>query len=87
MARFLTTADISSEIERVIKRARHRVVLVSPYIQAHARIRSPVEEQAGRGVEVHIVCRKDELRDDERAWIGSLPGVGLHFHQDLHAKC
>ena len=87
MAEFLTTADMSAEVERVVKRAQHRVVIVSPYLRTRDRIRSLIKERAERGVEVHIVYGKEELHDKERAWIDVLPSVRLHFHKDLHAKC
>ena len=87
MAEFLTTADMSAEVERVVKRAQHRVVIVSPYLRTRDRIRSLIKERAERGVEVHIVYGKEELHERERGWIDALPSVQLYFHKDLHAKC
>ena len=87
MSEFLTTADMSAEVERVVKRAQHRVVIVSPYLRTRDRIRSLIKERAERGVEVHIVYGKEELHERERCWIDALPSVQLYFHKDLHAKC
>ena len=87
MAEFLTTADMSAEVERVVKRAQHRVVIVSPFLRTRDRIRSLIKERAERGVEVHIVYGKEELHERERGWIDALPSVQLYFHKDLHAKC
>ena len=87
MAEFLTTADMSAAVERIIKRAEHRVVIVSPYLKTRDRVRSLIKERSAKGVEVHIVYGKAELHDRERAWIEALPSVRLYFHKDLHAKC
>lgn len=39
MAEFLTTTGVSAELEKVIKEAKQRIVLVSPYLKVNQRIR------------------------------------------------
>ena len=45
MARFLTTTDISSQLEDIIKSARKYIVLISPYLQVNDRLREFLEEK------------------------------------------
>ena len=45
MARFLTTADISSQLEDIIRSAKKHLILISPYLQVNDRLREFLEEK------------------------------------------
>ena len=45
MAKFLTTAGITDSLEKIIKQARKRLILISPYLQINLRIRNLIEEK------------------------------------------
>ncbi len=38
-------------------------------------------------VDIHVIYGKDELKPNEREWLGSLTSVKVSFCDDLHAKC
>ena len=45
MANFLTTAGCTSTLEAIIKQAKKRLILISPYLQINPRIRNLIEEK------------------------------------------
>ncbi|MFN2508372.1 MAG: phospholipase D family protein [Chthoniobacterales bacterium] len=86
MAEFLDTTAISYRIERLLKTAEQRIVLISPYLKLRPRVRELVEDAVRRGVAVHVVYGKkegcegaDQLRD--------VAGVQVTFCRNVHAKC
>lgn len=87
MATFLTTRGTTAAVEQLILHARNRLVLISPYIQLAGVVKSRLEEALRRGVEVILVCREKDLKQDERDQIMALRRVRLYFLSDLHAKC
>lgn len=87
MARFLTTKEVEGEIERVIRGAQERLVLISPYLKLHQLVVERLGDAARRGVEIRLVCREGDLKDAQRAQLMALPRVQLFFMEHLHAKC
>jgi phosphatidylserine/phosphatidylglycerophosphate/cardiolipin synthase-like enzyme len=86
MAEFLDTTAISFQIERLLKTARQRIILISPYLKLRPRVRQLVEDAVRMNVSVQVVYGKkeecngaDQLRD--------LPGVKVTFCKNVHAKC
>ena len=86
MAEFLDTTAISFQIERLLKTARQRIILISPYLKLRPRVRQLVEDAVRMKVSVRVVYGKkeecngaDQLRD--------LPGVKVTFCKNVHAKC
>lgn len=86
MADFLDTTAISFQIERLLKTARQRIILISPYLKLRPRVRQLVEDAVRMNVSVRVVYGKkeecngaDQLRD--------LPGVKVTFCKNVHAKC
>jgi hypothetical protein len=86
MADFLDTTAISYRIERLLKDAQHRIVLISPYLKLRPRIRELIEDAVRRGVAVQVVYGKkedcggaDQLRD--------MRGVQVTFCKNVHTKC
>ena len=87
MAEFLTTADISARLQKIIREADQSLVLISPYIRVNPNIRELIEEKAGSKTRVIIIYGKKDLHPEERQWLDSLPDIGLYFRENLHAKC
>ena len=86
MAEFLDTTAISHKIETLLKSARERVVLISPYFKLRERIRQLVEDASRRGIAVHIVYGKRE-RCEEIERLKEIDGVQITFCRNVHAKC
>jgi phosphatidylserine/phosphatidylglycerophosphate/cardiolipin synthase-like enzyme len=86
MAEFLDTTAISHKIETLLKSARERVVLISPYFKLRVRIRQLIEDASRRGVAVQIVYGKQE-RCEEIERLKVIDGVQITFCKNVHAKC
>ena len=87
MARFLTTTDISSELERIIKGANDRLILMSPYLKVNQRLKDLLEDKNRFKIDIRVVYGKNELQPEENNWLESLASVRTSFRQNLHAKC
>ena len=87
MAEFLTTADISARLQKIIKEAEEYLVLISPYLKVNSRVREFLEQKSRSKTHIRIIYGKRELQPEEREWIDSLDTVELLFRENLHAKC
>lgn len=87
MAKFLTTNGINYLIEEVIKGAKERVVLVSPYLRLNTRIKELLSDGYRPDVDIRIIYGKKELEAPERQWLSGVPHIRTSFCQNLHAKC
>ena len=87
MVDFLTTKGVSFQLERIIKNARERLILVSPYLQLSKTLLERIRDADKKGVEITLVCRQGALRPEDRDQLQSLKNLALYFHEGLHAKC
>jgi phosphatidylserine/phosphatidylglycerophosphate/cardiolipin synthase-like enzyme len=87
MAKFVTTSGINYLIEEIIKGAKERLVLVSPYLRLNDRIKELLSSGYRPDVDIQIIYGKRELDPPERQWLNSVPHVQTKFCQNLHAKC
>ena len=85
MAKFLTTRQVSAQLEDVIKNAKERITLISPYLQIDDRLKRRIKSQADLGIKVHIIYR--ELQPKEEEWLDSVDSLRTSICEDLHAKC
>jgi hypothetical protein len=86
MAEFLDTTAISYHLERLLKTAKRRIVLISPYLKLRPRVRELMEDAARLGVQIQVVYGKKE-QCDEVERLKSLNGVSVTFCKNVHAKC
>jgi len=91
MAKFLDTMEITSSLQRILKNAKDKVVLISPYIDICSRYKSLIEEKNENHVQVYIVWGKKKkqfkFNNEIKDWIKSMDYVEEIFNKDLHAKC
>lgn len=87
MAKFLTTNGINYVLEEIIKGAKERLVLVSPYLKFNTRVKELLSDGYRPDVEIRIVYGKRELDTRERQWLNTAPHVRTSFCHNLHAKC
>jgi hypothetical protein len=86
MAEFLDTTAISYQLERLLKTAKRRIVLISPYLKLRPRVRELIEDAARLAVQVQIVYGKKE-RCDEVEHLKGISRVSVTFCKNVHAKC
>lgn len=87
MAKFLNTSATNYFLEELIKDAKDRLVLVSPFLKLNDRIRELLADKNRLKIDVRIVYGKSELQPDEIRWLNELTYVRTSFCKNLHAKC
>lgn len=87
MAKFLTTNGINYLVEEVIKGAKERVVLVSPYLRLNSRIKELLSDGYRPDVDIRMIYGKKDLEPSQRQWLRRVPHIRTSFCQNLHAKC
>lgn len=87
MAKFLTTNGINYVLEAIIKTAKERIVLVSPYLKLNPRIKELLSDGYRPDLDIQILYGKKELEGSERQWLNTVPHIRASFCQNLHAKC
>jgi hypothetical protein len=89
MAKFLETQAISSELMKLIKEAKEKIILVSPYLKVNSQIqeRLKTKSKSGSLSEIVIVYGKSELQKSELEWINEIDDLKVIEKNNLHAKC
>ncbi|WP_455233326.1 phospholipase D-like domain-containing protein [Geopseudomonas aromaticivorans] len=87
MAKFLNTSATTYYLEELIKGARERLILISPFLKLNDRIRELLEDKNRMKIDVRIVYGKSELHPDEINWLKGLNFVRTSYCKNLHAKC
>lgn len=87
MAKFLNTSATNYFLEELIKSARDRLVLISPYLKLNDRIKELLVDKNRLKIDVRIVYGKNELQPEEINWLKELSYVRTSFCKNLHAKC
>ena len=72
MAKFLNTSATTYYLEELIKNARERLYLISPYLKLNDRIKELLEDKDRMKIDVRIVYGKSELQPAEVGWMKKL---------------
>ena len=87
MAKFLTTSGVSYQVELIIKEAKKKLVLISPYVQISKVLLERLQNASDKGVQIILIYGKDELKPVEKKQLNSIENLKLYYYQNLHAKC
>jgi phosphatidylserine/phosphatidylglycerophosphate/cardiolipin synthase-like enzyme len=87
MAKFITTKQITSELEDLIKKADERLYIVSPYLKLSKDFRDLLTYRNTNRKDTKIIFGKQELNPEQMTFFQGLRFVYLFFSEDLHAKC
>jgi phosphatidylserine/phosphatidylglycerophosphate/cardiolipin synthase-like enzyme len=87
MARFLNTSATNYFLEELIKNAKDRLILISPFLRLNDRIKELLEDKNRLKIDVRVVYGKSELQPAEISWLKSLTYLRTSFCKNLHAKC
>jgi hypothetical protein len=87
MAKFLNTSATNYYLEEMIKTAKDRLILISPFLRLNDRIKELLEDKNRLKIDVRIVYGKSELQPEEVNWLKGLSYVRTSFCKNLHAKC
>ena len=87
MAKFLNTSAINYFLEELIKNAKDRLILISPFLKLNDRIKELLADKNRLKIDVRIVYGKSELQPEEINWLKELTYIRTSFCKNLHAKC
>jgi len=87
MAKFLNTSATNYFLEELIKSARERLIIISPFLKFNDRMKELLEDKNRLKIDVRVVFGKSELQPQEIKWLRGLDFVRTSFCQNLHAKC
>jgi len=87
MVKFLNTSAVTYFLEDLIKNARDRIILISPYLKLNDRVKELLEDKNRMKIDIRIIYGKNELQPKEMAWLNNLTYVRTSFCKNLHAKC
>lgn len=87
MAKFLNTSATNYYLEEMIKTAKDRLILISPFLRLNERIKELLEDKDRLKIDVRIVYGKSELQPEEVNWLKGMSYVRTSFCKNLHAKC
>lgn len=89
MAKFLETQAISNELMKLIKDAKDKIILVSPYLKVNTQIQERLKTKSKIGTlsEIVIIYGKSELKKSELEWIKEIEDLKVIEKINLHAKC
>nr|WP_272889663.1 phospholipase D family protein [Stutzerimonas stutzeri] len=71
----------------MIKTAKDRLILISPFLRLNERIKELLEDKDRLKIDVRIVYGKSELQPEEVNWLKGLSYIRTSFCKNLHAKC
>lgn len=87
MAKFLNTSATNYFLEELIKNAKDKVILISPFLKLNDKIKELLTDKDRLKIDVRIVYGKSELQPEEINWLKELNYIRTSFCKNLHAKC
>lgn len=87
MSKFLNTSATNFYLEELIKNAKERLILISPFLKLNDRIKELLEDKNRLKIDIRIIYGKSDLHPDEIKWMQKLDYVRVSFCKNLHAKC
>ncbi len=87
MAKFLNTSATNYFLEEMIKDAKDRLILISPFLKLNDRMKELLADKNRLKIDVRIIYGKSELQPEEISWLKELTYIRTSFCKNLHAKC
>jgi len=87
VAKFLNTSATNYFLEELIKDAKDRLILISPYLKLNDRVKELLADKNRLKIDVRIVYGKSELQPAEISWLREQTYIRTSFCKNLHAKC
>ena len=87
MAKFLNTSATNYFLEELIKNAKDRLILISPFLKLNDRMKELLADKNRLKIDVRIIYGKSELQPEEINWLKELTYIRTSFCKNLHAKC
>ncbi|HAD81501.1 MAG: hypothetical protein A2509_02250 [Candidatus Edwardsbacteria bacterium RIFOXYD12_FULL_50_11] len=86
--RFLTTKQISGEIEGILRSANEFIMLVSPYLSVSDMYIERLVEAGKKNIKIDLVFgKKKDISTSEEEKLTAIKNLNVHYLEMLHAKC
>ncbi len=79
---FITTQGINYYLDELIKHAKQKIILITPYIKLNPRLQELLQEKKQEGVEIIFICKGDNRQEELAAY-----STSVRIKNNLHAKC
>jgi len=91
MTKFVQGSELNATLEKIIKKAESTLVLVSPYIKLHSRVKDGLKPKKNfPELKIVIVYGKSEngnrLAKDDLEFLKEFPNIEIRYEKNLHAK-
>jgi hypothetical protein len=93
MAKFLSGSALNAALEKILDTAQERLILISPYIKLHNRVKSALTaHQKNPSLEIVVVFGKNEdnvsksMSRSEVDFFCDFPNIKVLYAEHLHAK-
>ncbi|MBW7870988.1 MAG: phospholipase D family protein [Flavobacteriia bacterium] len=93
MTEFLFDSKINSELQNILEKSKKKLILISPYIKLHDRLKSSLlEKKDSDKLEIIIVFGKNEedisksLSKEDFEFFKEFPNIKILYEKRLHAK-
>jgi hypothetical protein len=88
MVQYLNTQAAYAEIENIVNRAEHALVIMSPYIQINRTLLQKIfHASEHRNIDISLICRTNDIKPEEMAAINKITRLELFDLPNLHANC
>lgn len=88
MAQYLNTQAAYSEIENIVNRAEHTLVIMSPYIQISRTLLQKIfHASEHRNIDISLICRKNDIKPEEMDALNRITRLELFDLPNMHANC
>lgn len=89
MAKYLDTAQISSELMQLIKEAKERIILVTYSLQVNSQIQERLKTKSKLGTlaEITVIYGNTIPKKTELEWMSEVDDLKVWQKKNLHAKC
>ncbi len=88
MVEFINATQARGEIEKILRKAKYDIVMISPYFKINDALVARLNDIGlQKKVNILVVCRKKDLNPGEREKLEKTPNLSLNFNERVHAKC
>lgn len=87
MAKFVTTTGISHHLEELIRDAKEKLYLISPFLKINERLKTRLHDKDLMKLDIRVIYGKNELKPDQIKWLQDRQSIRTSYCQNLHAKC
>ncbi len=87
MVKFLTTLETSARIEKIVREAKEKLILISPYLKMNKLFYDRLKDADANGIKITFIYGKQDLVPDQLEQLSKLKNLGIFYCENLHAKC